>query len=88
MLYYQIHVTEVKLKCDKALLELFYTCWGKDAGSESDEDTVKACTEELVSKIVNACKKDWEVSRRRSNADSGDHVTLNLRDILKAHIAK
>ena len=87
--YTLILVTEVKLKCDKALLELFYTCWGKDVYSQMDEDTVKSCIEELVTKIVNACKKDWEVLRRRLKADSGDHVTLTLRDILKAHnIAK
>ena len=36
----RIQVTEFKLKCDKILLELFYTCWGKDVGSEMDEDTV------------------------------------------------
>ena len=81
-------VTEVKLRCDKVLLELFYTSWGKDVGSEVDEDTVKSCIEELVTKIVSACKKDWEVSRRKLEAYKDGDVTLNLRDILKAHIAK
>ena len=59
LMYNLIQVTEVKLKCDKALLEFLYTCWGKDVGSEMDEDTVKSCIEELVAKVVNACKKDW-----------------------------
>ena len=41
---------------------------------------------ELVAEIVNACKKDWDVSRRLE-ADKG-HMTLNLRDMLKAHIVE
>ena len=81
-------VTEIKLKCDKVLLELFYTCWGKDVGSEVDEDIVESCIGELVTKIVNLCKKDWEVSRKKLEAYKGNDVTLNLRDILKAYIAK
>ena len=39
LLYNLMQVTEVKL---------FYTCWGKDVGSEMDEDTVKSCIEELA----------------------------------------
>lgn len=81
----------MKLQCDKDLLELFYTCWRSAIGDEVQaykEVTVKSCLDELVSKIVNLCKKDWEVSRKRSEACKGNDVTLNLRDKLKANIAK
>jgi hypothetical protein len=53
-----------------------------------DKDTVESCIGELVTKIVNVCKKDWETSRKKLEAYKGNDVTLNLRDILKAHIAK
>ncbi len=46
---------------------------------------------ELTGKIVNACKKDWDIARKRHQQRAegrSTSVTLNLRDILKAHIAK
>lgn len=84
-------VTEMKLQCDKDLQELFYSCWKSAIGDKVqayDEVTVKSCLDELVSKIVNLCKKDWDFSRKRAEACKGNDVTLNLRDKLKANIAK
>ena len=81
-------VTQLKLQCDKTLLELFYTCWRKAVGNdveEHDGDIVKYCLDEYVGKIVNACKKDWEALRERL---AGNVITLNLRDKLKANIAQ
>ena len=48
------------------------------------------CIDELVDKLVNVCKKNWEITRKRHEQASGSNssISLNLRDMLKAHIAK
>ena len=45
------------------------------------------CINELVDKLVNVCEKNWEIIRKRHQQASGS-ISLNLRDMLKAHIAK
>ena len=54
------------------------------------EDIIKTCISELVGKIINVFKRNWDVTRRQHmQHDKGQvsSVTLNLRDTLKAYVA-
>lgn len=61
-----------------------------EVGADHFTDEVKQkCAVEIISKITNCCKKDWDTSRKRLLQHTDGHVTtLNLCDILKAHVAK
>ena len=58
-------------------------------GACTDQNVMQKCIAELVGKITNCCKKNWDMARkRRLQHLQGHATTLNLRDILKAQIAK
>ena len=86
-------VTEMKLQHDNTLHQMFMSCWKPLSSTGMDpipEDTIKTCTTELVAKIVNAFKKNWDVPRRRHMQHDKGHasgVILNLWDTLKAFVA-
>ena len=89
-----MQVTETKLRCDKTIEALFLSSSQSALGvafGEYDKSILSTCAHELIEKLVNACKKNWDVTRRRFNQHAqgrSTDVTLNLRDILKAHVAK
>ena len=69
------------------------SCWKPLSSTGMDpipEGTIKTCISELVCKLINVFKKNWDVTRRQHmQHDKGQasSVTLNLRDILKAYVA-
>ena len=84
-----LQVTETKLQCDRCLFECFLRSCSAATTDQFPEEVKQACAVELVSKITNCCKKDWDVTRKRQQQHlHGNATTLNLRDILKAHVAK
>ena len=69
------------------------SCWKPLSSTRMDptpEDIIKTCISELVCKVINVFKKNWDVTRRQHlQHDKGQasSVTLNLQDTLKAYVA-
>ena len=86
-------MTEAWLQCDKEVLSSFaeaITVITSSCASQYDESLITKCCEELVGKLINLCKKNWDVCRRRHvQHEKGrkTNVSLNLRDKLKAHVS-
>lgn len=57
-------VTEAKLEYDHKLSELFHTCV-TSCDLHLGDECMQKCMSELTGKIVNACKKDWDIARKR-----------------------
>lgn len=82
-------ITASKLQYSHDLQMCFDSCCAEISVEETEDDTKERCIKELTSKLVNACKKNWDVTRQRHAELKGEStVTLNLRDKLKAYIAK
>lgn len=83
-------VTQVKLQCDQTLRNHLYKEPTIQAKISEHIAVADKCIDQLVEKLVNACKKNWEVTHKRHEQASGSKssISLNLRDMLKAHIAK
>ena len=86
-------IAEMKLKHDNTIYETFMSCWKPLSSTRMDpipEGIIKTCISELVCKLINVFKKNWDVTRRQHmQHDKGQasSVTLNLRDTLKAYVA-
>ena len=86
-------IAEMKLQHDNTLYETFMSCWKPLSTTGMDptpEDIIKTCISELVGKIINVFKKNWDVTRRQHtqhNKGQVSSVTLNLQDTLKAYVA-
>lgn len=83
-------MTQVKLQCDQTLHDHLYKEPTIQAKISEHKAVADKCIDELVEKLVNVCKKNWEVSHKRHEQASGgkSSISLNLRDMLKAHIVQ
>ena len=61
-----IQVTQVKLQCDQTLRD--HLCNEPTIQAKVSQHTAVAvkCIGELVEKLVNVCKKNWEVTHKKT----------------------